>query len=150
MIRRKPSASHWVHRSPARFVEPFQRRVAVRPDQHLGLEAERRRDLVDDQPLVGQPVLALFQGAAVDGDALQLQLLAVEFERHRLAGLRALDVEPGRHPRLRGIQIEGEIQRPDLVGRRLIVRQADGLRGGLGHCGSFSREYRALGRDTGR
>ena len=85
------------------------------------------RRLSDRQPVLGGDELLGGQRLAVDLQARQHELLAVEDERGRGAG-RGVRLERERrpHPRRRGIEPDVEVDRLDQPVGRAIVGKADG------------------------
>ena len=103
-------------------VEAAELGVLLRLDPHLGAQLETLGQAAEAQLLVLQPVGAGAEGAAVEPDAQQLEVLAVQGQLGRGGCTRGpLDLHPGRHPGVVRVELEVELQAEDLVVRFPVV-----------------------------
>jgi hypothetical protein len=124
-----------------REVEALERGVRVRPRPAGDLELESGRRRVDRQVLVALAVAVGAERLAVEPDADQLELLAVEHQRRQpVAGGRiAPDGKPRRHLGRGRVEADVEIDPVDQIVRHPVVLQKDRLgRAGIGHRASFA------------
>jgi hypothetical protein len=91
---------------------------------------------VDHQLAVG---MAERHALAVDQHAQQVELVAVQLERlARWHGGVALDLHAAGDQRLGGVEIEGQVDLADPVGRGCVVLAADDGGGSFAHGGGLS------------
>ena len=136
----------------AGLVEPLERRVVLRLDHHLRLEAEGVGHFVDREASLVDRVRGEAELAPVDRDALELHLLAIQHERR--AGIVGLGIAP--HLQRRDYacvllaQIEAQIDVVDQERRHAIVLAVLDARvgGDRGH-GRFPSANRRAHRTEG-
>ena len=107
-------------------VETRQRRVGGGVDLDRCVDAEPRGGRVADDELIGRDLEGgLVEGAAVKLDVDEFQLLSVEDKRSPVVAL-AFDMDRGKYPGCRFIEVELELGARDAVGRGPVVQALDG------------------------
>ena len=112
-------------------IQPFQGGIFPGSDLYLGFQTEAGGRVMHGQPCGTHGILLRPEGLTINGDGLELELLALKFEwliRFRLRS--ALKLQLRLDPRCHRIQLESQLYLPYPVGRRLIIVAV----GWLGFC----------------
>ena len=111
-------------------IEALERRVRVGSDPHRGLERERRGHVMDDEMIIVDLVAIAAERLAIEREADQLQLLAVQHQRPGASACRR--IAPHREPRphfgRRRLQIEPQLDLIDQIVGRPVVLEPNRLR----------------------